>query len=71
LEFGKMTTQEIGFRDIGIREFGCFGVNIDKFLDDSDEEDGYRTPLNIITQSPTFKTPKSENIKDVINGMKK
>ncbi|CAG8605145.1 21814_t:CDS:2 [Cetraspora pellucida] len=45
-------------------------VDLENFLDDSDDQDGYHTPPRTIV-SKTFVTPKKEGIKDVINENKK
>ena len=37
-------------------------VDLEDFLDDFEEQDGYRTPPRIITP-PTFKTPETEQKK--------
>ncbi|CAG8813346.1 41774_t:CDS:2 [Gigaspora margarita] len=45
-------------------------VDLENFLDDSDDQDGYHTPPRTVI-SKTFVTPKKEGIKDVINEKEK
>ncbi|CAG8715188.1 7630_t:CDS:2, partial [Funneliformis mosseae] len=42
-------------------------INIENFLNDSDEQDGCRTPPFKVNIAPTFKTLKTARTKDVIN----
>ncbi|CAG8613276.1 18235_t:CDS:2 [Dentiscutata erythropus] len=46
-------------------------VNLENFLDDSDEQDGCYTPPPKVNTTPTFETPKTVKTKDVINKKKK
>ncbi|KAF0521376.1 c2h2-type zinc finger transcription factor [Gigaspora margarita] len=46
-------------------------VNLENFLDDSDEQDGYHTPPPKVNTTHTFETPKTVKTKDVINKKKK
>ncbi|CAG8777344.1 23188_t:CDS:2, partial [Gigaspora margarita] len=46
------------------------GINLENFLDDSDEQDGYHTPPPKVNTTHTFETPKTVKTKDVINKKK-
>ncbi|CAB4374055.1 unnamed protein product [Rhizophagus irregularis] len=45
-------------------------VDLENFLNDSDEQDGYRTPPPKVNIAPTFETQKTAKTKDVINKKK-
>ncbi|CAG8823041.1 9491_t:CDS:2, partial [Racocetra persica] len=38
-------------------------INLENFLNDSDEQDGYHTPPPKVNTTPTFETPKTEKTK--------
>ncbi|CAG8762403.1 10456_t:CDS:2 [Cetraspora pellucida] len=42
-------------------------VNLENFLNDSDEQDGYHTPPSKVNTTPTFETPKTAKTKSAIN----